>query len=34
MLVFAARDTQHNSAVVLKQILEQQYPGLTAEAEL
>jgi uncharacterized protein YeaO (DUF488 family) len=24
-LVFAARDTQHNSAVVLKQILEQQY---------
>ena len=26
-LVFAARDTQHNSAVVPKQILEQQYLG-------
>lgn len=26
-LVFAAKDTQHNSAVVLKQILEQQYLG-------
>ena len=26
-LVFAARDIQHNSAVVLKHILEQQYLG-------
>jgi uncharacterized protein YeaO (DUF488 family) len=26
-LVFAARDTQHNSALVLKQILEQQFIG-------
>jgi uncharacterized protein YeaO (DUF488 family) len=27
-LIYAARDTQRNSAVVLKQLLEQQYPAL------